>query len=435
MRNRAARRILEVEEANDLFNIICQGVSVWELIRYEVYLKLSNTADKGTIKKENISILAVLIDLVFFATVANPLLYLRKKKTLIFRTSRKSRQDGKLVDPFTNYFEAQIKPSDVGIYETNFSNLKWLSFTPNAYAIRFFTNLSLKVLTKLFGKGIEAKMQDAIGQLNHLFPEIDLTKMVVREYLAFKIEKAFYATILWFRRPNSIYLVNYNNKKALLYLAKKKGIKVAEIQHGFTSPSLMIYHFPTATPNQLAYFPDEFYYLDKMYLYGVNLPLSSDKIIKYEGSFFDAQKKRILSADNEKSEGVLFVSQHILFEEFLAFIETFCKELQKSGGNYPVYYKPHPYEYILLDEALVDRLKTTYQITIIDKGEDIYQYLAKIKNVVGVFSTILIEALEYKADVFVVDIVGADHFERITDDKIITLVETPKALLEHIIEF
>lgn len=434
MNKSVAQKILEIENSNDLFSVNYKGVPLWELARYDVFLLLSQKNDQNIElkKKERKN-----IKFLFFSNILNilifnnPLFFLRKNKIMLIRASRKVKFNDAFIDPYTDYFEKLYINSNLEVWESSFSYQNKSKFAPNILVVDYLSNLLYYFISFLLKKKLNNIIREETEKIAKHFPEIDLNKIIVKSYILFKLKINFYKKLFKIKTPRQIILTNYISKKELIFVAKINKIKVIEVQHGFTSPNLMLYHFPFVKKDSLKTFPDEFYYLDTLYKYKVELPIAERNIFKYEGDLFQKKRNSLIKFEIEEYS-VLFVSQHVLFETFLKFVENFCIINQQINFKYKVYYKPHPNEYELMDFEYLNNLQNKYNIIIIGRDSDIYKYIATIRTVVGVYSTVLLEAVSYGSNVYVLNIDGVDYFECIIRDNIVSLINTPEELINKL---
>lgn len=415
------------EKNAHLFSIKYKGIPLWELVRFDIF---NEYVDRCKIDFKIPLYLKfkrwtnTIIGIIF----SNPLFFLSRKDILVIRASRKSNANGILVDPYT--FDFEKKFSNKGIYESNMDFVTYKLFVPNIIIIDSISRWGSMLFLKFIkNKIIDNKLNEQIQLICNAFPEKELEPFIRQKVVKFIIAYKLYTFILRRRNPRNIYLTNYIHKHALIYSAKKLNIKTIEIQHGFITPLFSDYHFPGVIKDSLLLFPEVFYYLSENLKYKVELPLSDFNIKPFQGVFFSEKLKRSKLMEKD-SKAILFISTN--YKEFLIFIEDFCRLLESKGENLHIYFKPHPYEYSYIDMNYIANLKIKYNLNFINKNEDIYEYLGKIKYIVTVQSTLLFEAIDYGNTVYCIKLKDYETVIPFINDRIVHLVENTEDLYNAI---
>lgn len=417
------------EDDANLFSIKYKNIPLWELVRFDIFNEYIGRCQKShwPLSKRLNNWLRTIFGLIF----SNPLFFLSKKKTLIIRASRKSIDNKKLIDPYTIDIEKDISNRPYGIYESHINFIFKKLFTPNITILDIITKYISKILLKVKKKKFfNDELSNQIKFICSIFPEKEFSTLIENKLMEFYIEQKLYSFILKHRKPERVYLTNYVYKQALIYSAKLFNIQVIEIQHGFISPLLADYHFPKVKKGSLLLFPDEFYYLSEYLKYKVDLPLPEISIKPFEGNFFRKKLKMSKSMDKNPNS-LLFVSTNN--KEFTSFMENFCKISKENKSGFKIYFKPHPFEYALIDTAYINSLKENYNIIFIEKDEDIYQYIGKIKYVISTYSTLLFEALEFGNAIYTVKLNGHELIMPFVENNLMNLVNSPQELYDSII--
>lgn|GEM_PF-2724666 len=445
------RNFLRLEQQHALFSIRFKEIPIWELIRYEVYAAGSSLQPEARNAKPSIR---RAFRKLFVLICYNPFLYRSTTHSLIIRSSRKEFFANQYIDPLTLDFEYQclgtccnghidLKKNKINrsgkktfrVYESQYTLHNKGEHVPDIYAITFVSKVLVKRCLPYWQRCLSQQerqyLADISASLSGIFPHVPIDSILNKTLLNFYIERFLYGRLLTIRKPKQLFLTRFNDKMPLVFEAKKRGIEVIEAQHGYTSPSLVLYHFPSMDKNSLLCFPDTFYYLDKLYICQLELPLMPDKIKPYPWTFHKTKIERVrASVTPTEKRSILFVSQNVLYKEMLEFVESYCRLLKNVNINTAVYYKPHPHEYGLLDRNYLQLLDDVYGLKVIGEQEDVYPYLARVQCVVGVFSTLLLEALELKAQVFILKMTGYEHFQRIIDAGMVTLIDSPDNLFK-----
>ncbi|MDA9367781.1 hypothetical protein N9R36_00940 [bacterium] len=316
-----------------------------------------------------------------------PIFHLSRKDTLIFRSSRQDWVGDGFVDKYTRDYEHENGLTAVGIYETNLEYSNFKNNLPSIYIAQYIEYVGGVLLYFLywFTTRISNSFTRDLNVFLQLTGDLSSKKEIILALARFKISFWLYLSIFKVRRPTKIILTNYVSKLSLIGAAKHLGISVVEVQHGFTSPALLLYHFPSAREGSLAYFPDVFIYRDKYLWLDVDIPLKSDCVIE-ESSAVAGQNINLI-----RGEEVLYISQPDSSNLIVEHINSIIDRINISN----IHVKLHPGE--LSNIMLIDRLKSMGLKVIMD-AENFH--LASYSKVIGAYSTMLVDAWKEGCSVY-----------------------------------
>ncbi|WP_164126618.1 hypothetical protein [Sphingobacterium luzhongxinii] len=391
--------IFDLENKYDLYNWVIDDIYVWELIRAEVYIKAQEYLSGESFGKE-ISVplfrkMNGLISRLFESfTKRNIFLICSKPDVFIFESGRKYLVDNNYVDMYS-YFIAQKHLSNnetVISIETNYNN-------DSIYnkSCKSFNNDSIKILSRLFSlfffiqlssrdlELIKKLEEDLINILGFPVKLFDLIKKNIKKFVG---EKRSYELLLRIYSPKVIYYVNYLEYPALIEVAKRKGIKTIELQHGLIIKEALFYHFPNVNNNKLRYFSDEFYCWKDFKFNSGLLPLSKNQIILNDYNHLKYMKEKY-SEIKKNDKAILIASQPFKSLKILTFILHNAPKMQ----DFVFYYKVHPMEsntFFLSEESR--RLQELDNVIIYDNNVSAYELLSMSSYTLGIYSTLLFEA-------------------------------------------
>jgi len=400
-----------IEADKKVFNVHIKGIPLWELIRYTLFLHLEH--QQGFVAKQKSLTISQKVKRFFrLAIYSNPLFSLSKADILVIRCSRKALFKGKRIDIYTAHIEDEAK-GNIGIYETAYDSSADLE-RPHLYFFDFLSNAIARVALPFYRIN-KQKINALTAFIKPYVSDLDVQKLVAFEYLKFRIKYVLFATLLKIRKPKAVYFTNYIDKGALIAAAKKQNILTIEIQHGFTSPTLLLYHYPKGMSGQVLLFPDRYYYLNYDYILGCNLPIEDEKLKLLKSSYIKLKEK-----DGEqkhkglKGKGILFISQHLLHHNFLQFFKDFVNACTAIKNDIKIYYKPHPNEYDMFSEQDLSFFSdVSQQVEFLTAEKTPYAYLSEVNYVAGVYSTFLLEAKEADKEVILMNIPGVEHFDEL----------------------
>jgi hypothetical protein len=420
-------KIVEIEKINNLFEWQIGGVFIWELIRYQVYtMALHDNFDKTARVKHSFyyKMRTVLSKLIYKiqknanAIIYQPFFGRAVNDALVFESSRKLLFNGAYIDPYTEFTCRDLEKQ--GLSFTRYQS----SYSYDRLAARNANTKSLDLAALMFGlkakftdltlQAFELQKIDSLAQIinRDLNISLDLLTLVKKEIKIFRLSCSFYSSLLKTKKPREVYLVNFCDKAGLIAAAKQNKIRVTDIQHGLISADDIIYNYPGVEEGSLRYFPDRFFAWDKIWSRVSKLPLKEADIINYGNKYLDNQKTRYSHVVKEPLQ-LMVVSQpgftHAIAAEVL--------KHSKHFAGFKVLYKLHPAEY---DSAFnfpeIEKLSKEHNFTFVKRDVDLYELLAASRYVLGLGSTVLIEALSFDCRVLLLDLPGVEWMAPFIDN-------------------
>jgi hypothetical protein len=427
------RTIIELENRYDLFSWEIEHVFIWEILRSKVYQAAIDTMEAGVQSQqssrspnEKIKKIANKIRKFLNSILYHPFFDQKKVDCIVFESSRKVKYQNYFIDPFTHFTVKELRNSNkkLAIYQS--------SYTYDKLAKRSLANKHLDILEFINGikmklKPVELQEKDIqkINQIQSILKEtlsvkLPLSSIIEKEINLFKNNYSAFEKILKNKQPKEIYIVNFCDKPALIAVAKKLNITILDIQHGLISSEDIIYHYPNVAEASLHYFPDKFLAWSKMWGEVCKLPIQEQYIIEHGNKYLSEQQKNYKQVPkNEK--GIIIISQPGLTDQI-------AQQILKNDdffSEYSVTYKLHPNEYALMEKyPSVMTLQKKKNVFFADKLTDLYQLFSKNRIVLGVYSTALIEALEFNCNVFLFDLPGIEMMAPFIKNENVSLFNT-----------
>lgn len=260
--------------------------------------------------------------------------------------------------------------------------------------------------------------------------DMDLLQSIGAQVAMFNAYVKSYGRILDRVRPKALVLVvsYYTNAFALVFAAKKRGIPVVELQHGTIYKYHMGYSYPWAKPDP-AYMPDHYFLFGDFWKKHVPFPVPSGRAHVLGYPYFSLRAARAMSKPMAAQERhLLFISQGTIGKELSLFAVEFAR---KFGARLRIKYKLHGGEYAQW-QARYPHLVGHEHIEVIDNDrEDLYALLLAAEATVGVYSTVLYEALGMGKQIFMVDLPGIDSMEEIVSENCDWIVDHPEQIMER----
>lgn len=387
-----------IENKYDLFNWNVKGIYIWEIIRVPLYLQILQILQKDSFTKykrvknsRNMlnKVFELLNNLIFY----NPFLSFKQEEIIFFDSGRRYKLNGKDEDLYTYFIEESYKESNkkfakynVGKTLTDKNKSIQFIFQISCLFGRFlFTRFSLSDQTKI------TLIEDFI--YNSFNAKIDLKKLIADSINNFKIESLLFDFFLFLKRPKQIYLINYLKVASLINLAKKKGIKTIEIQHGLIIEESIVYHFPNVLLDSLKYFPTNFIKWKNFQGNTGVLPLSRSNIIESNYNHF-YYFLNLYTNIKKENNFILVASQPMFSNDIFSFVV-------KNAYLMPeiiFYYKLHPLEFdTFFDDKDLTIFSKLTNVVIVRNEMSVYELLAKCKYTIGIYSTLLFESPYFKS--------------------------------------
>jgi len=403
------------EEKFSLFKFSYKGEEIWPAIRYYFFLyyaKRKKCWDDISIKSDNrifqnpILILTIIKNVILH----NPLkilLFRKKYNTIVFPHNRSIKFDEKFIDPSTYFWIKENKDKEnIVIFEKPYAfdhirrNEIETVYLDSIFIIREFFSLFWFFLPN-------PKIYELKGDFLDNNEYKYLIKIIKKNYLRIIVGRFIYYRIFKIVQPEKcIFVASYINYSDPIYTANKLGIKTIEIQHGLVSNMHMGYHVPGNIRND--FYVKTFWAWNNKWFDHFENPFETIRSVG--NNYFDLKKSRIRS--KEQPNRVLIISQTSLCKKICTML--LANENQFWRGK-QIVYRPHPEE-----STSIPGLKHLYQKLVskgitIEKENDLYEEISMSQFVVGVYSTVLIEAMSLGKKVIVLKFPGYENFESYTD--------------------
>lgn len=403
-------KIWDLEKKLSLINKQINGIYFWEVIRFDIYQEIIK--DKYNLNnahqyKRKINILSVIINLI----VKNPFFVKGEYEYMVYDHTRKPKIGNENIDIYTKYILDELKQRALVIEhsltgEHLTKKEKNRVYTEGTYVLakiyKLFNKVRLQECEIVLLKKIQSEIKNIFEVDINL---VDITKIKIENFIAVKEVTKILLNII---KPKYLIVVVGYCKKAVCEAAKECGIKVVELQHGVITKYHLGYSYPNNT--KVNYFPDYLLtYGD--YWQGDYIPLPKENIISYGFKHFN-ERKKILENLEKNNKQIIVISQGTIGEKLSAII----LETAKVMSEYKFIYKLHPGEYYNWKEKY-PKLKEASRldnVEVIDhSNEDLYIYLKESEFVIGVYSTVIFEALGFDCKSIVVDLPGVEYLDEL----------------------
>ena len=191
----------------------------------------------------------------------------------------------------------------------------------------------------------------------------------------------------------------------------RPGVFAQSIQHGVINKYHLGYSFPGRAPGSLRYFPDYLLQWGGNWPSTGHLPLDPQRCIDHGFRYFEANAPRFDSIARQPSRAVV-ISQSVHGNA----LARYLREHAATLAGWEIHYKLHPSEFNRAGEYedLQSLAAELDGFEIVETG-DVHELLAEASVVIGVFSTVLFEALEFECDVYVCPLNGWEYMDELLE--------------------
>jgi hypothetical protein len=391
---------IDFETKHDVFSLMINQVYFWKLIRFDLFQQLfvsKGFLDVGHPTNKVQKVLKFFRSLKYLSL--NFFRYGKglKKSEAIFLTHGRKVKSGKYyIDP---YLDLKISTYDVHQnlliidrpdhygkhYKINSNNHIFLEHSFHFFSIFYDALIKIE---------ISVEIKNVLIEFNRRFNcNVNFFRLIKTKLYKFNHERDLFKKLYSSVNPKSFYLTVSYGKEGFISSAIKYGIDVIEYQHGAINKYHMGYHFPHS--QIIPYFPNIFVLNDPIWKNMVSFPKSTQVLV--ETSYLRHLIK------NSKKDKIIFISQGSIGYKLSVIASNFSK---KYEGIF--YYKLHPSEFGIWKKKYTDLYKSYLKgkIIVLSNEFSIEQLLSESKYVIGVYSTVLIDALRFDCKVFLVKISG-----------------------------
>lgn len=427
------------ETDNDLFSLNVNNVEFWVLIRFELFTKIrankiqEKPVGKGVGRLTPLKTFEIVTNTVknyFFNDVRNI-----EQSDLLFygHPRRKKLKDGLWWDV---YFDPLIEEFNLNysLIESSYNGLHLMpSRTKNIYyfdVYEFYTRwISKKKKLQLNQKDLQVldDLQQLVCETFNV--KLDVKNIALRKLTMRKQLLPYFTKVLKTCKPKALIVSVAYFCPFLVEAAKSLNIPVIEFQHGTIYDFHMGYSYPMRISS--SFIPDHFFLFGEFWKKAAHFPVDSSNLHVVGYPYFSIKKEE-LSVRQEKSQvkdskSVLFISQGTIGVE----LSKLAVELKQINPKITILYKLHASEYNSWEERYPWLLDSGVSV-IHDDRQDLYQLIVSSNAVVGVYSTVVYEALGLNAKVYLLNLPSITSLRNLIEDKLVTVISSATELNENL---
>lgn len=435
----------EIEKKYRLYTEKLENIDFWMYSRFEIWLYILSLCGKNTGQlhsspksaKDKLKTGILLLKNILFGKRIRK----GKKDLLILNHERKVKNGDIYECKYTECISRMYnncyvfeRPHNMGhLTPNNNRNLIYLDSIAvkgnlGYYRTKYFQKNKYK---KLKGE-LREKLAMPVKEMERQFgvaPDLEhIIRLAARKLLICKSKRGSYEKIFQKISPKLIIEVVHYNMDCMIIneIARRKGIRTVELQHGSIHASHGAYHYDSDKPlNQL---PDEIWLFSEYWKRSIRFPIGDDCLVPVGFPYFEEHvqecKKRYQKDQNRKT--IVFISQWTIGEQMSSFAVEFAKLC--ADENIRILYKLHPGETAGWKEKYQE-LADCAQIEVIDSRDiDLYQLFAQSDIQAGVYSTAIFEGLGFGLGTYICDLPYADEMKNLYENGYAKLVRRPEDL-------
>lgn len=387
-----------------------EGVPVWEAIRARVFAKSAILVDLFGVGHPYVprswkNVCRTGVNVVKSMTTHNSRRLPEADLLVLGHPRLVKNREGKFEDPYSEAYLRSVglrsvfleKPFRCQHYHPRVSGCKsWIDHA----LIQSRCKVHLKSHSLNKAKELENLFRDEMGM------GFDLTHEIEDVLGTRNIMLPFFNKIIRRVKPKIAIVVVAYTSPFFVEACRQNQIPVVEIQHGMFSRYHLGYDYSALTPR--IYFPDYFWLWGRYWRYAANMP----EMCQYKEVGWPIFEDHRLSTQQSKEPGCLFISQGAIGTK----IAKEALHLRRERPEINIYFKLHPSEYQTWQREYPELPKAGIQVLTAKDG-GIYDWLAKIRYVVGGYSTVLAEAIGMGCRVGVLNVPGMEYMEQFVERK------------------
>lgn len=407
-------KFLDFETKNNLFEFKDdEGTFYWDVLRYEVYIRLLWGSGNVSVAKNNnrnirlsLKKIVGLVKLFYFD--------FSKKEQLFYVTSRNKKEEGEQID--------QNSIDEIELFDKEKTML--IESYPEVLSRKSYGIKNNYLLPQIFYRKIAKKkkfdfsslyslLQDEFGELGF---GIDLLERTLHNYYS---DLVFFKRVFKRKGIQKIFITQNGIQKGLFRAAKDLNIEVYEFQHGVVNEGHLAYNYPLRQyePKQVS-LPNKILSLAPFWFQELNLP--NVEICSVGNDYFYNPIKKAQEIVEDKGT-ITIISAGTFGQKLLDFIleDDFVFKTKEMK----IFFKLHPNQYVEKD-FYSKKLKSMKNVQVITNEQTVGQLLEKSGTLFTILSTTIYEALQSQRKVILLKESPYEHQSHVFNHPNLHLVDT-----------
>ena len=426
-------RFLELEADLDLFDWGIDGVPVWERVRFDVNKRiLEDTGLLGAAHERDAggSTRTAIADTLRSVSTRNP--YLTPPADVAFFTHprRKRLEDGRWwnirCDPVIDRLDCDVAVLESGREHAHrrparTDDLRYLDSVERLTDLRRRLAADWSFSEPDGGRidRLETAVRERFGV------DVDVREMIGHSLSSRRQLRPSYEALLERIDPDlAVVTVSYGRERAVqIEACKRRGVPVAELQHGVIDPYHVGYSFP-GPDRRKRMFPDYLLVYGRFWRDAVEYPIPDERVLPV--GYPHIESRQPTGRRSAERERIVFVSQGTIGERLSRFAAALAAH---STFETEIVYKLHPAEVARYPESYP--WLAAADVAVADGSDrSLYELFEASTAQVGVYSTAVYEGLRFGLRTYLYDLPGAVKLRTLVDEDIATPVASVSDLVD-----
>jgi len=436
----------EYEHEKHLFNYKVKNQFFWDFVRFSVSYEISGilsnqidskdftTSNKNTFQKLNELIKAIIY---LPATIYCSIRFFKKVDMVIFSKYRNTLVNGKNVCTHS-YSLSDTFHKDMKVLILDPHN--YPTKTNNNYAVNVLGVRALHVLARIvsYFSRLSKADKDNITEVNNLLENsfdinFDLMSIVKNDFLYQLSLSKVYGILFKILGNKRLVCADDGTFKGIFLAAKKLDIRVSDYQHSIISRLCVLYQYhPNIDKEKIKNtIPDEILTWSPFWASETSIPANK---IPIGWEYFDIGKKGSYSKDSNYERNIYFISPVIDHQKKTLY--NMAIKLAKEHPDSKIFFKLRPEDYDQNVSLFSDDPPELNNFYFANDGEvHMYEIIQQCRFIVGVDSTLFIEAISMGAYPFILQADWHEGMEFLFRDNPWILFKNYEELLAKITKF
>jgi hypothetical protein len=425
------RAFLDLERKHGVFDLVKDGVPVWERVRFDVNRQIMRASGHiGQTDDAMTTSLAKRLKRTRFVvdslTRRNPLCMTPRDVLVWGMARRKRHEDGTwwdiYCDPLYERLDidyCHVEDPYLGEHKTP-SRTKRLGYLDQTTLLSDLSDaigrprVRLALATRRTLDEVEASIE---SEFDVSVPVRSAVEDALRRR---RVTKPLYDRLLDRINPRVVVVIKSYGKETFVEACRDRGIPTVELQHGALSEYHLGYSFPGFREKQS--FPDYFFSFGDHFSQLADFPTPAENVLSV--GYPHLETALAAHEADSSDEYIVFLSQGAIGEE----LSKVAVAVHESDAlNREVVYKLHPAEY--------NRWRSDYPwlveagVHVVEEDPALYDLFASAGAQVGVYSTALYEGLAFGTATFLLDTDRIEFVKDLVESGYATVVKSADELV------
>lgn len=415
----------QFEKKYELLNRHYEGFYYWGHVRFDVYNMLIADGMKHVGKNliDSRKRIKGMLSCIRNSIFRNPLLKVKNRKILFLTSPRRMKEGNTYMSIYTddiagafgeNAYTAEYPYTGTLVHQEPIGTpgVLYLDYIFSYYKVCSLLHKKKYKNVQSVGKEIAEWLQVEIEDYFGIHVDSQkIANLFANRYFRMYYELKPINRLLEKINPELVVVVCSYSRSHMPFVeaAKRKKIRVIELQHGVMGRGHPAYNYPEKANHN--FFPDEIFLFSEYWKHVTRFPISEEMLITTGFPYLEKSVGKYRNEVKKKSKtNILVISQLNCGHDLAKVITELVSLLEQRGIDYHMIYKLHPSEDA---KGFIERfpLLTNDRIEIIGESEkELYYYMAHSDIQIGMFSTAIYEGLYFELTTYLYETVKTKEY-------------------------